>query len=321
MLMDENAGPIRHARLFVLSVSSLLLLVTAASLYADLRGSGQQYENLAAEVARSFYQAIDAVRDWNLRQGGVYVRESPEIQASLFLAPPLREIVSPSGVRMAMISHAHMTRLLSEVLTEDRGIHLHITSLSPVRTENNPEEWEKSALQRFEEGSQEEFYQVGRSVSRTTFQYMAPLKAREVCYSCHARNEKLQRTLGGLSVSFDYRPFLRVQGIQNRRIWAAHLIFAFFGFIFAGIMGTKFLGSIRALQVSIARVKRLEGLLPICSSCKKIRLEGADHEHQDSWIAVEQYLQERTDAEFTHGMCPECARRLYPEIFKKKKDG
>jgi len=318
--MDDNAGPIRHARLFVVSVSSLLLLVTAASLYVDLRGSGQQYENLAAEVARSFYQAIDAVRDWNLRQGGVYVRESPETQASLFVAPPLREIVSTDGVRLAMISHAHMTRLLSEVLTEDRGIHLHITSLSPVRPENKPEEWEKSALQRFEEGSREEFYQVGRYANRTTFQYIAPLKTREVCYSCHARSDKVQRTLGGLSVSFDYRPFLRVQGIQNRRIWAAHLIFAFFGFLIAGIMGTKLLGSIRALQASMARVKRLEGLLPICSSCKKIRLEGATPERQDSWIAVEQYIQERTDAEFTHGVCPECAGRLYPEIFKRKKD-
>jgi hypothetical protein len=319
LLMEGNSVPVRHARLFVVSVSLLLLLATATSLFLDLRGSDQQYERLAAEVARSFYQAIDAVRDWNLRQGGIYVRESPETQPSVFVAPSLREIFSPEGVRMAMISHAHMTRLLSEVLTEDRGIHLHITSLAPVRPENRAEEWEESALRKFEEGSRDEFYQVGKSSDRTTFQYMAPLKTREICYSCHERKGVPERILGGISVSFDYRPFLRVQGIQNRRIWAAHFIFMFLGLVFAGIMGSKLLSSIRALQDSMARIKRLEGLMPICANCKKIRLEGADHKRQDSWIAVEQYIQDRTDAEFTHGMCPDCAMKLYPEIFNKRK--
>jgi hypothetical protein len=318
MLMEENSVPVRHARLFVISVSLLLLLAAAVSLYLDLRGSDQQYERLAAEVARSFYQAIDAVRDWNLRQGGIYVRESPETQPSPFVAPSLREIVSLDGVRMAMISHAHMTRLLSEVLTQDRGIHLHITSLAPVRPENRAEEWEISALRKFEDGSRNEFYQVGRSTDRIVFQYMAPLTTREICYSCHARKEVPERVLGGISVSLDYSPFLRVQGVQNRRIWAAHFIFMFLGLLFAGIMGRKLLGSIRALQDSIARIKRLEGLLPICANCKKIRLEGADYKRQDSWIAVEQYIQDRTDAEFTHGMCPDCARKLYPEVFKNK---
>jgi hypothetical protein len=312
--MEANSGPVRHARLFVVSVSLLLLLVTAASLYVDLRGSDQQYEILAAEVARSFFQAIDAVRDWNLRQGGIYVRESPETQPNIFLPPALRELVSPDGVRMAMISHAQMTRLLSEVLTEGRGIHLHITSLAPVRTENKPEEWEKSALRKFEEGSRDEFYQVGKSADRTTFQYMAPLKTGAVCYSCHERKDIPERMLGGMSVSFDYGPFLRVQGIQDRRAWAAHLIFMFFGLVFAGVMGSKLLGSIRALQDSTARIKRLEGLLPICANCKKVRLEGADYKRQDSWIAVEQYIEARTDAEFTHGLCPDCATKLYPEI-------
>jgi hypothetical protein len=316
--MEEHARPIRQAFLFIIALSSLLLIVAAASLFADLRGSDQQYEDLAAEVARSFYQAIDAVRDWNLRQGGIYVRESPETAPSLFLADPLREIVSSDGVKMALISHAHMTRLLSEVLTQDRGIHLHITSLMPVRAENRPEEWEDSALRKFEEGSRQEFYQVSRSADRRTFQYMAPLQTREVCYSCHERTQVPQRILGGISVSFDYTPFLRVQDIQKRRTWAAHIIFIFVGLALTGLMGGKLLGSIRALQDSMARIKRLEGLLPICSSCKKIRLAGADHKVQDSWIAVERYIQERTDAEFTHGMCPECAMRLYPEIFNKR---
>ena len=52
---------------------------------------------------------------------------------------------------------------------------------------------------------------------------------------------------------------------------------------------------------------RLSGLLPICAGCKKIR------DDQGYWREVEQYLQQHTHAEFSHGLCPDCMRRLYPE--------
>jgi PAS domain S-box-containing protein len=66
---------------------------------------------------------------------------------------------------------------------------------------------------------------------------------------------------------------------------------------------------ISQLRESAANVKRLSGLLPICSSCKKIR------DDRGEWNPMEVYIQQRTDASFTHSFCPECVRRLYPEIF------
>jgi len=65
------------------------------------------------------------------------------------------------------------------------------------------------------------------------------------------------------------------------------------------------------LQNALAQVKVLSGLLPICASCKKIRDE------KGQWAPVEKYIRERADVSFTHGICPECARRLYPEFCKK----
>lgn len=60
-----------------------------------------------------------------------------------------------------------------------------------------------------------------------------------------------------------------------------------------------------------ARLGRsLQGLLPICSSCKKIRDE---HGH---WDHVENYIRSRSEADFSHGICPDCARRLYPDHYK-----
>ena len=55
-------------------------------------------------------------------------------------------------------------------------------------------------------------------------------------------------------------------------------------------------------------VKVLRGLLPICASCKKIRDEKGE------WGPVEIYIRERSEAKFTHGICPECKSRLYPDL-------
>jgi len=61
---------------------------------------------------------------------------------------------------------------------------------------------------------------------------------------------------------------------------------------------------IRELEEAIANVKTLGGLLPICGWCKKIR------DDRGYWKQVEAYLQEHTDATFTHGICPECEHKL-----------
>jgi PAS domain S-box-containing protein len=65
---------------------------------------------------------------------------------------------------------------------------------------------------------------------------------------------------------------------------------------------------IRELQDAAADIKSLRGLLPICSSCKKIR------DDSGYWRHVEDYVAAHSEAQFSHGMCPDCLRRLYPEL-------
>lgn len=62
------------------------------------------------------------------------------------------------------------------------------------------------------------------------------------------------------------------------------------------------------LENALAEVKQLSGLLPICASCKDIR------DDKGYWNAIERYISQRSDATFTHGLCPDCATRLYPNI-------
>ena len=70
---------------------------------------------------------------------------------------------------------------------------------------------------------------------------------------------------------------------------------------------------INELTEAISKVKVLSGLLPICAGCKKIRNDNG------YWEQVENYLKEHADIEFTHGFCPDCMERLYPEFMKEKK--
>jgi len=70
---------------------------------------------------------------------------------------------------------------------------------------------------------------------------------------------------------------------------------------------------IASLEKALSKVKTLSGLLPTCAKCKRIRTAGGD------WQAMEEYISKRTDAEFTHGLCPQCSRELYPDMPGNKK--
>ncbi len=62
------------------------------------------------------------------------------------------------------------------------------------------------------------------------------------------------------------------------------------------------------LRRALAEIKTLRGIVPICAGCKKIR------DDEGFWQQVEVYVREHTEAEFSHGLCPECMKKLYPDI-------
>ena len=67
---------------------------------------------------------------------------------------------------------------------------------------------------------------------------------------------------------------------------------------------------ITELQEAFTKIKTLRGLLPICSSCKKIR------DDKGYWNQIESYIRDHSEAKFTHGICPKCAKKIYPELIK-----
>ena len=67
------------------------------------------------------------------------------------------------------------------------------------------------------------------------------------------------------------------------------------------------------LQDALAKVKTLSGLLPICASCKKIR------DDKGYWNQIESYIHDHSEAQFSHGLCPDCAKKLYGKFYEKER--
>lgn len=72
--------------------------------------------------------------------------------------------------------------------------------------------------------------------------------------------------------------------------------------------------ALREREKTLEDMRVLRGLLPICASCKKIR---DDHGY---WTQIELYIRQHSEADFSHGICPDCAKKYYSEFYKEKKD-
>ena len=86
-------------------------------------------------------------------------------------------------------------------------------------------------------------------------------------------------------------------------------------YLFAQMLNDKnqqLLREKKQLEQALTEIRTLNGLIPICANCKKIRND------EGFWEQVETYISNRSEADFSHSICPECAKRLYPDVDFKK---
>ena len=102
---------------------------------------------------------------------------------------------------------------------------------------------------------------------------------------------------------------LALEGMDVQRDIAVTLVFCSLLCFFARSSSVQFhrANMLAQLRRLLENTKRLTGYLPICAACKMIR------DDSGSWRQLESYIRQYSEAEFTHGICPECAHRLYPE--------
>ena len=303
----EKTARIRN---ILILVGVLYAFGTALSLQQNFTQTREDRYLLAVSTGKVLFRTIVATRAWISSHGGVYVPVTGTIRPNPYLTVPDRDVRTTGGRELTMINPAYMTRLVGEFLARE-GYTVHLTSLKTLRPGNAPDEWERAALERFEKGSALEYSLTGPAGNRA-FHFMEPLKTEESCLPCHAKQGyKVGDVRGGIGITFPYAPFERSIRAAERRAIARHAIFLAAALAILFFLGLRIMKLAGSLEESQRQVRTLEGILPMCANCKKIRKEGAAPADPKSWMPVDSYISGHSEAKFSHGICPECAKALY----------
>lgn len=291
------------------------LLIVGSAFGINYSNVTRAQNDLAFQTARAFFDQIVVSRTWNSGHGGVYVPITENTQPNPYLDDPLRDLETIKGIKLTKINPAFMTRQIAEIAVREKGVQFHITSLLPIRPGNKPSDWERVWLESFDKGNKEQgaFVQESADIS---FRYMAPLITKRSCLKCHAKQGYREGDIrGGISVTLPFFP-------------KAHYLSLILGYGIAALLGSLIIfiaghmldkkereqqELIKTLQDAVFEIKTLQGIVPICSFCKKIR------DDKGFWSQVEAYVSLHTEAQFSHGVCPDCQEEHYPDLFKNKK--
>lgn len=279
-------------------------------------------DDLARTQARMAFEKDLIYRRWSASLGGVYALVTPHTAPNPHLQAPERDLTTPRGRELTLINPAYMTRLVHELGRREMGLQGHITSLKPLRPENAPDPWEAQALGEFEAGIKEASLRVELE-GRPYLRFMGPLTYDKPCQACHAgQGYEPGQVMGGISVAVPLGPLLATTSHHQRLMFLTHGLLWFLGLLglvlaFRGMerrQRARLLAeedrekALAELRQALEQVRALKGLLPICASCKRIRDE------QGRWQGLEAYISQHSEASFSHGICPQCAQRLYPNL-------
>lgn len=315
--MNDESPEIRYPLLrniFIL-IGIFWTIILLSFLTWNIKSEKKQTTQITLSQARSFFKQIVTSRFWNSLHGGVYVPVTKATQPNPYLDVPTREVITQEGVLLTLINPAYMTRQISEISATREQIQSHITSLKPIRPDNIADPWEANALNSFADRS-DEYYDWRTDDKGITFRYMAPLWTDRPCLRCHSKQGYVEGDLrGGISVVIPAGDVLSAQdkSIQiiifgYALIWLVGMIGTVLSFFIIRREQEKRLNIIRQLQNSINEVSTLKGLIPICASCKNVRND------EGYWDQIEEYISDHSDANFSHGICPSCMEKLYPEF-------
>lgn len=265
-------------RLWLIPV--LLWAVLLSGSFAWNRGEVQRgAAELMLNEGRLIFKVIESARLWNAKHGGVYGLRDGSSPSNPYLQAEEKDLVTPRGRQLTLLNPAYMTRQLGEVIQDQTGIRIHITSLKPINPGNAANDWEARVLARFESGLDEYFEVVGRNAADAALvRYMAPLVTKQACLACHApQGYKVGDIRGGISVVFSARPYLVVSDDRVAQLGWVH------GLIWLLMSGLTLLGleqlrkSLQSLQEAKARQDAL-----VEQRTAELRREMEEHQQTES---------------------------------------
>ncbi|PKL16645.1 MAG: hypothetical protein CVV49_15230 [Spirochaetae bacterium HGW-Spirochaetae-5] len=149
-------------------------------------------------------------RKWVSSKGGVYVSQSTTAP-NKYLMVPHRDIIASEGLKLTLVNPAYMTRQVNELAKTEKIITGNITSLKPINPANNPDEWERKALEDFEKG-EKEISGIDTASGSDIFRLIRPFVADKSCLKCHgSQGYKPGDIRGGIGSSINMQPFYAIE--------------------------------------------------------------------------------------------------------------
>jgi PAS domain S-box-containing protein len=219
-----------HYRIIAISI---WLLAVFCSLAWNTVDNAREQDSIAHETARAFFNQILATRHWNLAHHGVYVYTTEGSPPNIYLPKEKQTILDSDGKTLTLLNPAHMIRQIAEFSKQKGNIQFHLTSLTPLRTENAPYPWELPWLKSFNRGIQEQGEFVEEE-GKKIFRYMAPLTFKASCFPCHSKPDITETMRGAISISIPI-PF-------QKSLWPlflSHLFVALTGIAFILYFGGR----------------------------------------------------------------------------------
>jgi signal transduction histidine kinase len=217
---SSESGRLRR---YTLMLGAVWILVVGVSFIFDVYYLREATREMALQSALAHFNKDQAFRFWATAHGGVYVPAGEKTSPNPHLSHlPERDITLPSGKRLTLMNPAYMLRQMQEEFAQLYEVCGRITSLRPLRPENQPDPWERSALEAFESGVQEvvEFSSIE---GEPFLRLIRPISTQEGCLKCHAvQGYKVGDVRGGVGVALPMTPFLVRESRQTVRLSVTH---------------------------------------------------------------------------------------------------
>jgi len=288
----------------------LLTAWTALIILSVIWNIYQNHQDTHAKAlieAKTYYELNLAYRKWGSMLGGVYASVD-KVTPNPYLIVPERDVTTTDGKRLTLLNPAYMTRMVFELIKSKSDlpvVNSKLTSLKSLNPDNTPDEWERKALLSFEQGKKEaNLFTYINGIPYLRF--IKPFVTEESCLRCHGnQGYKAGDIRGGISFDIPLRPYYDSEAKTRNIIILSHI------FLWLIVSWGIFVFS-KKQKEALDKIRILQGFIPICASCKKIR------DDKGFWNQMEAYISNHSEAEFSHGICPECQKKLYPEFFKDK---
>lgn len=199
-------------------------VIVAASLGWSLYSQEKAFQHTLYSRAAAIHAMDMEYRNWVIHSGGVYVPVGGQVVPSPWLSHvPERDITTPAGQKLTLLNSSYVVRLVHEGMdahqSELRG---HIASLRPLNPANAADDWERRALEAFQQGVKE-WSSFDVMHGQRYFRYMKPMVTEETCLKCHAQyGDKLGDIRGGVSIAIPVEQHFRIESAERNALIAGH---------------------------------------------------------------------------------------------------